>query len=71
MEKEIKDLRSAGYLAETNEHRPPAQGEIIPTPEPGERAVVLPHFLRGLVREYWIRGCPDGRTMTFGRTIGL
>ena len=24
-----------------------------------------------LVRESWIRGCPDGRTMTFGRTPGL
>ena len=23
------------------------------------------------VRESWIRGCPDGRTMTFGRTPGL
>ena len=24
-----------------------------------------------LPRESWIRGCPDGRTMTFGRTPGL
>ena len=24
-----------------------------------------------LLRESWIRGCPDGRTMTFGRTPGL
>ena len=23
------------------------------------------------LRESWIRGCPDGRTMTFGRTPGL
>ena len=23
------------------------------------------------VRESWIRGCPDGRTMPFGRTPGL
>ena len=25
----------------------------------------------GLLRESWIRGCPDGRTKTFGRTPGL
>ena len=24
-----------------------------------------------LLRESWIRGCPDGRTQTFGRTPGL
>ena len=25
----------------------------------------------GPLRESWIRGCPDGRTKTFGRTPGL
>ena len=28
-------------------------------------------FTCGSLRESWIRGCPDGRTMTFGRTPGL
>ena len=48
MEKEIKDLRSTGYLAATIAHRLPTKGQIIPTPEAGERVVFLPHFLRGL-----------------------
>ena len=47
-EKEIKDLRSAGYLAATIAHRLPTKGQIIPTPEPGERVIFLRHFLRGL-----------------------
>ena len=47
-EKEIKDLRSAGYLTATITHRIPPKGQIIPTPEPGKRVVFLPHFLRGL-----------------------
>ena len=47
-EKEIKDLRSAGYLAATIAHRLPTEGQIIPTTKPDKRVVFLPHFLRGL-----------------------
>ena len=35
----IKKLRGAGYLA---------AGQVVPTPEPHERVVFLPHFVRGL-----------------------
>ena len=48
MEKEIKDLRSAGCLATDIKHRLPPEGQVIPTLEPGERVVFLTHFLRGL-----------------------
>ena len=34
------------------------------------RGVLEAAFPKSL-RESWIRGCPDGRTMTFGRTPGL
>ena len=48
MEKEIEDLRSAGYLAANIAHRLPDKGQINPTPAAGERVFFLPHFLRGL-----------------------
>ena len=48
MEKEITDLWSAGYLTADIKHRLPHEGQVIPTPEPDERVVFLPHFLRGL-----------------------
>ena len=38
----------AGYLAKRIGHRLPTMGQIIPTPEPHERVVFLPHFVRGL-----------------------
>ena len=38
-------LRGAGYLAADIAHRLPDAGQIIPTPEPHERVVFLPHFL--------------------------
>ena len=47
-EENIKKLREAGYLAADIAHRLPDAGQIIPTPEPHERVVFLPHFLRGL-----------------------
>ena len=47
-EKDIKKLREAGYLAKKISHRLPTAGQIIPTPEPHERVVFLPHFVRGL-----------------------
>ena len=38
----------AGYLAKEIAHRLPAKKQIVPTPEPHERVVFIPHFLRGL-----------------------
>ena len=48
VEENIKELREVGYLAANIAHRLPAKKQIIPTPEPNERAVFIPHFLRGL-----------------------
>ena len=47
-EGDINKLRGAGYLAANIAHRLPAAGQIVPTPEPHERVVLLHHFLRGL-----------------------
>mgnify|MGYP000950011129 CR=1 FL=1 len=47
-EKDIKDLREARYLTVEIKHRLPTPGQVIPTPEPDERVVSIPHFLRGL-----------------------
>ena len=47
-QKTVEDLRSAGYLAAHIAHRVPAQDQVIPVPEAGERAVFLSHFVRGL-----------------------
>ena len=44
----IKKLRRAGYLPDDIAHRLPNEGQLIPTPTPHERVVVLPYFLRGL-----------------------
>ena len=46
--KDIMKLREAGYLAQEIAHRLPAKGQIVPTPEPNERVVFIPHFIRGL-----------------------
>ena len=43
--RDIKELREAGYLAKEIAHRLPTKGQIIPTPELGERVVFIPHFL--------------------------
>ena len=48
-EKDIKQLRGAGYLAQKIGHHLPLAGQIVPTPEPHEMVVFLPHFVRGLV----------------------
>ena len=48
MEGNIQELREAGYLAKEIAHRLPAEKQIVPTPEPNERVVFIPHFLRGL-----------------------
>ena len=47
-EKDIKKLREAVYLAKKIGHRLPPAGQVVPTPEPHERVVFLPHFVRGL-----------------------
>ena len=48
IEKDVKDLRSTGYLSADIVHRIPDQDQVIPTPEPRERVVFILHFLRGL-----------------------
>ena len=45
---DILKLKEAGYLPANVAHRAPEEDQIIPTPEPGEMVVFLPHFLRGL-----------------------
>ena len=47
-EKNVKGLRSAGYLADNIAHRIPDEDHVIPISEPGERVVFLPHFTRGM-----------------------
>ena len=47
-EKDIAELREAGYLAKEVAHRLPTKGQAVPTPKPNERVVFLPHFVRGL-----------------------
>ena len=47
-EEDITELRAAGYSAKEIAHRLPAEGQIVPMPDPTERVVFTPHFLRGL-----------------------
>ena len=47
-EKDITKLREAGYLAEEIAHRLLAKGQIVPTLDPHERLVFIPHFVRRL-----------------------
>ena len=47
-EEDITKLRAAGYLAKEIAHRLPAEGQVIPMPEPIERVVFITHFFRGL-----------------------
>ena len=47
MEKNIKELWEAGYLAKEIAHRLPAKKLIIPTPKPSERVVFIPYLLHG------------------------
>ncbi len=47
-EKDIKKIREVRYLVKKISHRLPTAGQIVPTPEPHERVVFLPHFVRGL-----------------------
>ena len=47
-EEDIAKLREVGYLTADIQHRLPAPGQVIPTPELNESVVFTPHFLRGL-----------------------
>ena len=47
-EENIKELWEAGYLAKEIAHRLPGKKRSVPTPEPHERVVFIPHFLCGL-----------------------
>ena len=47
-ENDIAQLREAGYLSREIAHRLPTKGQIVPTLEPHERVVFIPHFVRGL-----------------------
>ena len=47
-EKDIAKLKEVGYLTTDIRHKLPAPGQVIPTPEPNECVVFVPHFLRGL-----------------------
>ena len=43
-EKDIKRLRGAGNLAKKIGHRLPPAGQVVPTLDPHERVVFLPHL---------------------------
>ena len=47
-EEDIKKLSEARYLTTEISHQLPAQGQVVPTPEPNESVVFVSHFLRGL-----------------------
>ena len=47
-EKDTTKLWEPEYLAKEIAHRLAAKGQIIPTPEPHEKVVFIPHFVRGL-----------------------
>ena len=47
-EEDVLKVRDARYLTGEISHRLPAQGQVIPTPEPGESVVFMSHFRRGL-----------------------
>ena len=34
------------------------------------RLIVIESLVQGLLRESWIRGSPDSRTISFGQTVG-
>ena len=47
-EEDVLKLREARFLTGEISHRLPAQGQVIPTPQPGESVVFTSHFLWGL-----------------------
>ena len=44
----VRKLREARSLTGEIPHRLPAQGQAIPSPQPGESVVFTSHFIRGL-----------------------
>jgi hypothetical protein len=47
-ESAIQELKEVGYLPADVTDCALEEGQVIPTPKPGERVVFLPHFIRGL-----------------------
>src|SRR3954467_11896338 len=47
-EEDVLKLREAKFLTGEISHRLPVQGQVIPSPQPGESVVFMFHFLRGL-----------------------
>ena len=47
-EEDVLKLREAKFLTGEIPHRLPAQGQAVPSPQPGESVVFKSHFLRGL-----------------------
>ena len=47
-EEDVLKLREAKFLTGEISHRLPAQGQVIPSPQPGESVVFMSHFLQGL-----------------------
>src|SRR3954470_19286254 len=45
-EEDVLKLRGAKFLTREISHRLPAQGQAIPSPQPGESVVFISHFLR-------------------------
>lgn len=41
-EKDVKDLRSTGYLSTDITHRLPNKDQVVPIPGPGERVIFIP-----------------------------
>ena len=44
---DITKLKRVGYLSADIAHRAPKEGQVMPTPKPGDRVFFLPHFIRG------------------------
>ena len=57
-EEDVLKLREAKYLAYEISHRLPAEGQAIPTPEPGEYVIFVSHLRRGLgfLMDPFVRG---------------
>ena len=47
-EDDIQELKHTSYLSVVVIHRAPEEGQVVPTPWPGEQVVFIPHFIRGL-----------------------
>ena len=58
VKEDVLKLREARFLTGEISHRLPAQGQVIPTPKPGESVVFMSHFLRGLgfLTDPFVRG---------------